>query len=204
MYASLQHSATKFPFSSWKGFPAFLLKICFLMDSKSLAAVCCLGWKHFHMELSVPPLCAVCGQGHRARGHTPCPPCLPVRSHGVQGHGRTPELSAPVQQRCLPQLQERLSPAPSPVTGSSKTPRVQRHFMLTEHFPARNLRLNKLESTLTRKQKMEGEELALSCTARSWCTLENSQVRCTSNPHWPHFPVGPGLCLLATLWISVC
>lgn len=54
---------------------------------------------------------------------------------------------------------------PGLITGSSNTPRVQRHFMLTERFSARNLRLNKLESSLRRKQKMEGEELALHCTA---------------------------------------
>lgn len=47
---------------------------------------------------------------------------------------------------------------PSLITGSSNTPRVQRLFMLTEHFSARNTRLNKLESSPRRKQKMEGEE----------------------------------------------
>lgn len=124
---------------------------------------------------------------------TPCaPPPLPNVLPEWAGARRDPLLPAPApgQQRCLPWLQEQPSPAPGPVTGSSKTPRVQRHFMLTEHFSARNLRLNKLESTLRRKQKMEGEELALSCTARSRCTLEESQVRCTSNPHLATCPWG--------------
>lgn len=148
--------------------------------------------------------CAGRGTGHE--GHTLCPPPLPNLLPECAGARRDPLLAAPApgQQRCLPRLQEQPSPAPSPVTGSSKTPRVQRHFMLTEHFSARNLRLNKLESTLRRKQKMEGEELALSCTARSRCTLEESQVRCTSNPHLATCPWGPGLCLLAALWGSVC
>lgn len=69
---------------------------------------------------------------------------------------------------------------PSPVTGSSEAPGVQRHFMLTERFSAGNLRLNKLGSSVRSRQRLEGEELALSCTARSWCTLDVSQVRGTS------------------------
>lgn len=150
------------------------------MDSKSLAAVCCLGWKYFHMELGVPPSCAVCGLGAGHEG-TPRAPRASRRAPKVCGAVQG-SRSSRVEQRCLPRLRERPSPAPGPVTGSSKTPGVQRHFMLTERFSARNLRLNKLESSLRRKQKMEGEELALSCTARSRCTLENSQVRCTPNP----------------------
>lgn len=92
-------------------------------------------------------------------------PMLPNVVSKCAGACRDPCAPVPVEQRCLPWLWEQPSPAPGPVTGSSKTPGVQRHFMLTERFSARNLRLNKLESSLRRKQKMEGEELALSCTA---------------------------------------
>lgn len=74
-------------------------------------------------------------------------------------------------------------PLPSLITGSSNAPRVQRHFMLTERFSARNLRLNKLQSSLRRKQKMEGEALTLTAQHASWCTLENTQARCSSSTH---------------------
>lgn len=61
-------------FSSWKG---FFLAIRFLMDSKSLAAVCCLGWKCSHTELGVPPKCAM-GTSHASQG-------APKMCRGMEG-----------------------------------------------------------------------------------------------------------------------
>lgn len=164
-------------FSSWKGFPGYPLS-----DGFQVPRSCLLSGLEIlsHGARCAPIVCHVwVGTGHE--GHPPSLPRCPQSVEGVQG-----SRSFLTEQRCLPRL-------PSPAPSSSKTPRVQRHFMLTERFSARNLRLNKLESSPRRKQKVEGEELALSCTARSWCTLEKSQVRSTSNPGWPRFTAGsPG------------
>lgn len=172
MCASLQHSATKSPLLFVERvFPGYPLSNGFQVPRSCLLS----GLEMLsHGARGAPKVC---------HGHIPRFPRCP---QNVQGHGGIPIL---LPLCSLPWL----SRAPSPVTGSSKIHRVQRHFMLTERFfffSARNLRLNKLESSLRRKQKTEGEELALSCTAQSWCTLENSQVRCTSNPHLATFPCG--------------
>lgn len=89
-------------------------------------------------------------------------------------------------------------PLPGLITGSSNTPRVQRHFMLTERFSARNPRLNKLESSLRRKQKMEGEELTLRCTACVSVYLGNhpGEVHLRPTPGQHLSLLGPDLRLL--------
>lgn len=70
--------------------------------------------------------------------------------------------------------------------------------MLTERFSARNLRLNKLESSLRRKQKMEGEELTLHCTAciSVYLGKHPGEVHLKPTSGQDISLLGPDLCLL--------
>lgn len=70
--------------------------------------------------------------------------------------------------------------------------------MLAERFSARNLRLNKLESSLRRKQKMEGEELTLRCTAcvAVYLGKRPGEVHLKPPPGRDVSPLGPDLCPL--------
>lgn len=76
--------------------------------------------------------------------------------------------------------------------------------MLAERFSARNLRLNKLESSLRREQKMEGEEPTLCCTACISVYLGKRPGEVHLNPaSGRDVPLlGPDLCLLQRWGVS--